>query len=465
MANSKIETDSNDNIILELASGETVTVKASDVEFDQDLVPKTDSDGNVGTPSKSWGDANIDRATIGGVKTSRDTDVVFYVDQANGDDDNGGQSASDAFASYPRALEELPRFGDAQVQIRQIGDYSTPTNTPLKITNRSGAIYQDGEFSLEILGDSELGAVGDDDPAGMEQFDGNIHIEGVSGVNIKFLEFDGMPWVTSSIGITFYSCYMYGSNYAFAYLRSGEINLVYNIYDGQVNDPNIGFSCLRNGRMQVEGGEIRNWDYQNNVAYQAFNGGKIIDDFDDKYPDANRTGDIVPSDGRGISDEAFDRDLDGKDLTDGSNTVYSGANGYVPQAILERDSLTVNANDGLTGGGTVSLGSTAVINVDPAQFAGALLSEDGSNNLTVDESNIDHDEIDQSTVTANDHHARDHATRHGFDDSDELTTALRYEPEAEPSAPDNGVVRWYDESTDAFMAKFDDGATIVLAEK
>ena len=282
-----------------------------------------------GSDITNVGNLDADNIRSGGVETSRDADVVFYVDQANGDDSNDGKSASAAFASYERALEELPRFPDGQVQIRQIGDYSTPTNTPLKITNRSGALYQDGEFSLEILGDSELGAVGDDDPASMERFDGNIHIEGVSGVNIKFLEFDGMPWVTSSIGVTFFSCYMYGAGYAFAYLRSGEVNLIYNIYDGQVNDPNIGFSCLRNGRMQVEGGEIRNWDYQNNVAYQAFNGGKIIDGFDDKSPDANRSGDIVPVDGRGISDEAFDRDLDGKDLIDGSNTIYDGTSGQV----------------------------------------------------------------------------------------------------------------------------------------
>jgi len=418
-----------------------------------------------GSDITNVGNLDAESANIDGLKTSRDADVVFYVDQANGDDSNDGKSASAAFASYPRALEELPRFGDKQVQIRQIGDYSTPTNTPLKITNRSGAIYQDGEFSLEIVGDSELGAVGDDDPAGMEQFDGNIHIEGVNGVNIKFLEFDGMPWVTSSIGITFFSCYMYGAGYAFAYLRSGEINLIYNIYDGQVNDPNIGFSCLRNGRMQVEGGEIRNWDYQNNVAYQAFNGGKIIDDFDDKYPDANRTGDIVPSDGRGISDEAFDRNLDGKDLTDGTKTVYDGANGYVPQAILERDSLTVNASDGLTGGGSVSLGNTVTVNIDPAQFAGTLLSEDGSNNLVVDESDIDHNSIDQTTVSPDDHHTEDHQSRHGIGGDDELSTALRYEPEAEPSTPDAGVVRWYDQSANAFKAKFDDGSTVVLAEQ
>ena len=418
-----------------------------------------------GSDIRNVGNLDAENVSSGGLQTSRDADVTFYVDQANGDDANDGKSAASAFASYPRALEEAPRFADSRVQIRQIGDYSTPTNTPLKITNRSGAIYQNGYFSLEILGDSQLDPLNGNGPTDMETFDGNIHIEGCTGINIKNLNWDGEPFVMSSSGITVYNCYMEGFSFHFAYLRSGEVNLIYNVYDGQSNDPNTGFSCLRNGRMQIEGGEIRNWDYQNNVAYQAFNGGKIIDGFDDKYPDANRSGDIVPSDGRGISDEAFDRDLDGKDLTDGSSTVYDGSNSYVPQSVLERDSLTLTGGDGLKGGGTVALGGSTTINIEPSDFAGALLSDDGSDNLAVDESDIDHNNIDQTTVSPDDHHAQDHQSRHGFGEADELATALRYEPQSEPSTPSSGMVRWYDETDDAFKVKFDDGSIVTQAEK
>jgi len=84
----------------------------------------------------------------------------------------------------------------------------------------------------------------------------------------------------------------------------------------------------------------------------------------------------------------------------------------------------------------------------------------------IDESTISHDEIDQSTVDPDDHHARDHATRHGAGSStDELATALRYAPEDEPATPDAGVVRWYDSTEDAFKAKFDDGTSVTLAQE
>jgi len=105
------------------------------------------------------------------------------------------------------------------------------------------------------------------------------------------------------------------------------------------------------------------------------------------------------------------------------------------------------------------------IAVEPADVAGTLLQDDGSDNLEVDESGIDHDAIDQATVDADDHHPEDHQSRHGFGGDDELSTALRYVPEAEPATPASGVVRWYDQGTDAFRAKFDDGSVVTLAEK
>jgi hypothetical protein len=109
--------------------------------------------------------------------------------------------------------------------------------------------------------------------------------------------------------------------------------------------------------------------------------------------------------------------------------------------------------------------SSGAIAVEPADIAGALLSDDGSDTLAVDESSIDHDSIDQATVTPDDHHAQDHQSRHGAGGADELATALRYQPESEPSTPTSGVVRWYDSTADAFKAKFDDGSTVTLAEK
>lgn len=153
------------------------------------------------------------------------------------------------------------------------------------------------------------------------------------------------------------------------------------------------------------------------------------------------------------------------DLDDGTNTIYSQTSNWIPQARLENDSVTITSGNGLKNGGSVSLGGSTTLDVEPSDFAGGLLSDDGSDNLQVNESNISHDGIDQSTVNADDHHAQDHSSRHGYNNADELSTALRYEPESEPSTPTSGVVRWYDSTEDALKAKFDDGTTATIAQK
>jgi len=58
-----------------------------------------------------------------------------------------------------------------------------------------------------------------------------------------------------------------------------------------------------------------------------------------------------------------------------------------------------SAGDGLTE-------NSNTFDINPSDFAGSLLSEDGSNNLQVDEGAISHDTIDQTTVNSSDHHTR-----------------------------------------------------------
>lgn len=77
--------------------------------------------------------------------------------------------------------------------------------------------------------------------------------------------------------------------------------------------------------------------------------------------------------------------LPGSDLTDGTNTIYDRSAGYVPQARLQNDSLTITAGDGLKNGGTVSLGGSTTVDIEPADFAGTGVEDDGSDNLRVDE--------------------------------------------------------------------------------
>jgi hypothetical protein len=73
------------------------------------------------------------------------------------------------------------------------------------------------------------------------------------------------------------------------------------------------------------------------------------------------------------------------DITDGSQVIWDSSSGYINQSELQNDSLTLNANDGLVGGGTVSLGGSIGLDINPSDFAGQYLSDDGSDNLTVDD--------------------------------------------------------------------------------
>ena len=279
-----------------------------------------DTQGNLnlgGSDITNAGSIDTEKLTIADIPVTNSSSATYYVDQANGDDTNDGTSKSEAFETYERALEEVPRFPDEQVTIRQIGNYSTDV---VRITNKKGTIYWDGSFSLRIVGDSELKAIDGNDQSNMETFDGEFHIEGVTGFEIDFLNIHGIPWAVNSSGVTINGCYLEGTDrYAdlyFAYGRSSLFKITQSVLDGQANDPSKGVLALSNGNVVVGGNtEIKNWDQQNKTFLHAFGGAKIVDGVQEKYPDAGRKGDIVPAEGRGIADAAFDRDLDGKELT------------------------------------------------------------------------------------------------------------------------------------------------------
>jgi hypothetical protein len=65
----------------------------------------------------------------------------------------------------------------------------------------------------------------------------------------------------------------------------------------------------------------------------------------------------------------------------GSNFNYDDP---TPEITLANDTITVSSGDGLKNGGSVSLGSSITLDIEPADFAGTFLSDDGSDNLTVD---------------------------------------------------------------------------------
>jgi hypothetical protein len=58
--------------------------------------------------------------------------------------------------------------------------------------------------------------------------------------------------------------------------------------------------------------------------------------------------------------------------------------GSIANSTLTNSSVTVSSGDGLTGGGIVSLGGSITLNIEPANFAGEHLADDGNDNLAVD---------------------------------------------------------------------------------
>jgi hypothetical protein len=57
--------------------------------------------------------------------------------------------------------------------------------------------------------------------------------------------------------------------------------------------------------------------------------------------------------------------------------------GSIANAKLANSAVTVTAGDGLKNGGSVSLGSSVTLNIEPNDFAGAGLEDDGSDNLRI----------------------------------------------------------------------------------
>jgi len=85
-------------------------------------------------------------------------------------------------------------------------------------------------------------------------------------------------------------------------------------------------------------------------------------------------------------------DLSGNDLTDGATVIFDTSAGEIPDSAmgsidnstLTNDSITLNGGDGLKNGSTASLGGSFSLDVEPNDFAGTFLSDDGSDNLQVD---------------------------------------------------------------------------------
>jgi len=117
------------------------------------------------------------------------------------------------------------------------------------------------------------------------------------------------------------------------------------------------------------------------------------------------------------------------DLSDDQgNTIWDYSAGNVPTASQETANITVSAGDGLKGGGSFSnQGGSTTLNIEPADFAGGGLQDDGSDNLQVDTSILYTDEEAQDAVGSaltTDFNYDDAANQIGlsFDPSTHVTT-------------------------------------------
>lgn len=87
------------------------------------------------------------------------------------------------------------------------------------------------------------------------------------------------------------------------------------------------------------------------------------------------------------ADVDFDSGFDvSGDITDdgSSEVIYDSANGWVPESVLENTTIGVSAGDGLSGGGSPSLGGSTTLSVNVSDFAGSHLSA-SNNNLNVND--------------------------------------------------------------------------------
>ena len=71
------------------------------------------------------------------------------------------------------------------------------------------------------------------------------------------------------------------------------------------------------------------------------------------------------------------------DITDGTVTIWDDSEQYINQDALQNDSVTINSGHGLKNGSTVALGSAFTLDVEPADFAGSFISDEGSDLLGV----------------------------------------------------------------------------------
>lgn len=139
------------------------------------------------------------------------------------------------------------------------------------------------------------------------------------------------------------------------------------------------FRALLNG-VAFKGGNIEDIEH-NNTIYDE--NGQHVPSSILEHNSININGTEVSLGGSitvGISGIlSLDSDLEAPN----GETLWDESNTYIPNARLESDVFQVVAGDGLKTGGSASLGGSVTVDIEPADFAGNGLTDDGTDNLAL----------------------------------------------------------------------------------
>jgi len=358
-AGSGLSDDGSDDLQVNL--GNALSLDGSDsIEIPTDAIQTGELDLSItptwtGQHTFNSGIDVADELREDGVLLSRDADATFYVDEANGNDTNDGTTASSAFASYERALEEVARFTDGIIQIRQIGDY----NSEVKVQGRFAGPQSARDIHIEILGDSEKDGRYTD-ASNMESINATVRLYASTGINLNNLHLNGRVWIQGVAPFQLGRCKLGSDGTLFVYCKGSQGDLAKCGFDPQSQDPDFGVVAFGSAVVGVGGNTtFDNWDPSTKDTF--FGNAGIV--FDDEWEDGNeykegdlgRRGNVFPTDGFVLGAPAIDRGLRGKPLTevggetDAANGDVRAANGASIQARNAADTadfgITFNAND------------------------------------------------------------------------------------------------------------------------
>jgi len=175
----------------------------------------------------------------------------------------------------------------------------------------------------------------------------------------------------------------------------------------------------------------------------------LWDNLDALRDDANAALTDIDSDSDGVVDEADALTSGGSLLGDlnaaDGETLWDESQSYIPQARLENTTITLSGGDGLKGGSTAALGGSFSLDIEPADFAGSNLSDDGSDNLQLDIST----DVDFSSNNLNSVGALNATTVNGstIDAASELGAPSFTDLASLPTAPQGAIAFVQSEDT------------------